>query len=124
MLIQQGNKKSKKNLEIVVQLKLFCNFWRTLDIPLKTCEVSLTLTESKNFVLTDIATQAATGTQSENTGRPAENLTNGTFKITDTKWYVPVVTLSTEKDKKFLEQLSARFKRTIKSNKYRSEMND
>ena len=74
--------------------------------------------------MTDIATQAATGTQSENTGRPAENLTNGTFKITDTKWYVPVVTLSTEKDKKFLEQLSARFKRTIKSNKYRSEMND
>ena len=29
-----------------------------------------------------------------------------------------------KKDKKFLEQLSARFKRTIKSNKYRSEMND
>ena len=45
--------------------------------------------------------------------------TNVTFKITDTKLYVPVVTLSTEDDNKFLEQLKSGFKRTIKSNKYR-----
>ena len=36
--------------------------------------------------------------------------------------YVPVVTLSTESDKKLLEQLKIGFKRTIKWNKYRSEM--
>ena len=42
------------------------------------------------------------------------------FKITDTKLYVPVVTLSKENDTKLLEQLKTRFKRTIKSNKYRS----
>ena len=36
--------------------------------------------------------------------------------------YVPVVTLSFENDKKPLEQLRAEFKRTIKWNKYRSEM--
>ena len=48
--------------------------------------------------------------------------TNATFQITDTKLYVPVVTLSTEKDKRLLEQLRTRFKRTIKWNKYRSEM--
>ena len=36
--------------------------------------------------------------------------------------YVPVVTLSTENDKKHLEQLRTGFKRTIKWNKYRSEM--
>ena len=36
--------------------------------------------------------------------------------------YVPVVTLSTEDDSKFLEQLKSGFKRTIKWNKYRSEM--
>ena len=36
--------------------------------------------------------------------------------------YVPVVTLSTENDKKLLEQLRTGFKRTIKWNKYRSEM--
>ena len=40
----------------------------------------------------------------------------------DTKLYVPAVTLSTENDKKLLEQLRTRFKRTIKWNKYRSEM--
>ena len=36
--------------------------------------------------------------------------------------YVPVVTLSTENDKKLLEQLRTGFKRTIKWNKYRSKM--
>ena len=45
-----------------------------------------------------------------------------TFKITDTKLYVPIVTLSTEDDNKLLEQLKTGFKRTIKWNKYRSEM--
>ena len=40
----------------------------------------------------------------------------------DRKLYVPAVTLSTENDKKLLEQLRTRFKRTIKWNKYRSEM--
>ena len=39
--------------------------------------------------------------------------------------YVPVVTLSAENDNKsFLEQLKTGFKRTIKSNKYRSEMSN
>ena len=36
--------------------------------------------------------------------------------------YIPVVTLSTENDKRLLEQLRVGFKRTIKWNKYRSEM--
>ena len=36
--------------------------------------------------------------------------------------YVPVVTLSTEYDNKLLEQLKTGFKRTIKWNKYRSEV--
>ena len=36
--------------------------------------------------------------------------------------YVPVVTLSTEDDNNFLEQLKSGFKRTIKWNKYRLEM--
>ena len=41
------------------------------------------------------------------------------FKITDTKLYVPVVTLSSEKDRKLLEQLKSGFQRTIKWNKHR-----
>ena len=44
------------------------------------------------------------------------------FKITDTKLYVPVVTLSRENENKLLEQLKSRFKRTVKWNKYRSQM--
>ena len=44
------------------------------------------------------------------------------FKITDTKLYVPVVSLSKENDIKLLEQLKTGFKRTIKWNKYRSQM--
>ena len=46
----------------------------------------------------------------------------GTFKITDTKLYVPVVTLSKENETKLLEQLKLGFKSTIKWNKYRSQI--
>ena len=44
------------------------------------------------------------------------------FKIIDTKLYVPAVSLSKENDIKLLEQLKSGFKRTIKWNKYRSQM--
>ena len=43
-------------------------------------------------------------------------------RLTDTKLYVPVVTLSRENDIKLLEQLKSGFKRAIKWNKYRSKM--
>ena len=51
-----------------------------------------------------------------------DNRENATFQITDTKLYVPVVTLSKENDIKLLEKLKSGFKRTIKLNKYRSQM--
>ena len=44
------------------------------------------------------------------------------FQITNTKLNVPAVTLSKENYKKLLEQLLSRFKRTVKWNKYRSQM--
>ena len=87
------------------------------------CEVSLTLTWSENRVLTDITTQTAREAQGDNPARERTDApTNATFKITDTKLYVPVVTLSIKDDNNFLEQLKSGFKRTIKWNKYRSEM--
>ena len=46
------------------------------------------------------------------------------FKIKGCKLYVPVVTLSAEDDDNILEQLKTGFKRTIKWNKYRSEMSN
>ena len=44
------------------------------------------------------------------------------FQITDTELYVPLVTLSNKNDTKPLEQLKSGFKRTIKWNKYRSQI--
>ena len=51
-----------------------------------------------------------------------DNPENAIFEIKDTKLYVPVVTLSKENDIKLLEQLKSGFKRTIKWNKYRSQI--
>ena len=45
----------------------------------------------------------------------------GTFAITDTKLYVLVVTLSTQENTKFLQQLKSGFKRVINWNKYLSK---
>ena len=101
-------------------LEHLSNFWRTLDMPLINCEVYLTLTWSKNCALTDVIIRAAGGL-----GLPAiASPTGATFKITGTKLYVPVATLSAENDKKLLEQLKTGFKRTLKWNKHRSEMSN
>ena len=45
----------------------------------------------------------------------------GAFAITDTKLYVPAVTLSTHENTKFLQQLKLGFKRVINWNKYLSK---
>ena len=88
-------------------------------MPLINCEVSLNLIWSKKCVLTDIRPTDAQG------DNPAiATPTDPTFKIKDTKLYVPVVTLSAENDNKILEQLKTVFKRTITWNKYRSEMSN
>ena len=86
----------------MVPLKYLSNFWRTLEMPLSNCEVNLILTWSSTCVITD-----SNGA--------------GTFKITDTKLYVPVVTLSIQENDKFLQQLKSGFKRVINWNKYLSK---
>ena len=85
------------------------------------CEVFLTLTWSKDCVLTDLTRTAA----NSNADSPVVAIvapTGATFKIKDANLYVPVVTLSAENDNKLLEQLKTGFKRTITWNKYRSEI--
>ena len=101
---QTGNN-GTKDVEIMVPLKYLSNFWKTLEMPLINCEVNLILTWSSNRVL------IATDVQNQNT----------TFEITDTKLYVPVVTLSTQENTKFLQQLKSGFKRVINWNKYLSK---
>ena len=76
------------------------------------CEVNLFLTWSEKCVTTSKVTRDA-----DPDVNPAviavNNPTNATFKITDTKLYVPVVTLSTEDDNKLLEQSKLGFKSII-----------
>ena len=112
---------TKNDVKIVVPLKHLSNFWRHLDIPLINCEVELILTWFKNCVLIDKSTREANyGTNPD--VYEINNSKDATFKMTDVKLFVPVVTLSKENDIKLLEQLKAGFKRTIKWNKYRSQM--
>ena len=51
------------------------------------------------------------------------NPEDATFQITDIKLYVPVVTLSKENNITLSGKLKYGFKKTIKWNKYRSQMN-
>ena len=87
-----------------MSLKYLGNFWRKLDIPLINCEISLTLTRSKNCVITTKATREA-DIDVDPAVAGIKNPTNATFRITDCKLYVPVVTSSAEDDNKLLEQL-------------------
>ena len=71
-------------------------------MPLINCEVNLILTWTSTCVITN-----STGV--------------GTFAISDTKLYVPVVILSTQDNSKLLQQLKSGFKRLISWNKYLSK---
>ena len=117
--------KTEKEAESVLPLKVLSNFCKTLDMPLINCEINLILTWSENCVLTSKAQRdKVIGASSDKNPQFSEinNPENATFKMTDTKLYVPNVTLSTKDDNNFLEQLKSGFKRTVKWNKYRSEM--
>ena len=92
-----AEKVGKNETEIVVPLKHLSHFWRTLNISLINCEIELVLTWSKSCVLADMTVRDA----GNNHDPPAVVAPTGLeFKIKDTKLYVPVVTLSTENDKK------------------------
>ena len=71
-------------------------------MPLINCEINLVLIWSEKCVLSNDTKVT-------------------TFAITDTNFYVPVVTLSTQDNAKLLEQLKSDFKRAINWNKYQSE---
>ena len=93
-----------EDVKIVVPLRYLSNFWRTLDMLLINCEINFILTWTENFVLTNKATRDAN--PDVNCAVAAvNNLEHVTFKITDTKLYAPVVTLSRKDDNNFLEQL-------------------
>ena len=83
------------------------------------CKNELTFNSSKNCALANMTARAA----GNNNDPPAIVAPTGSeFQIIDKKLHIPVATLSKENDKKRLEQLKSGFKRTVKWNKYRSQM--
>ena len=86
----------------MVPLKHLSNFWKSLEMPLINYEINLILTWSGNCAMfsNGFANQGAT------------------FSIAETKFYVPVVTLS---NAKLLKQLKSGFQKTINFNKFTSK---
>ena len=89
----------KYGVKIAVPLKYLSNFCRSLEMPLINCNVQLSLKCYERCLLT-VANTA-------------------TFKITDAKLYVPIVTLSAEDNAKLSKLLSEGFKRSVYWNKYK-----
>ena len=116
-----NNNLTKNNVKIVIPLKHLSNFWRSLDILLINCKVESILTWSKNCILINRLTRDV-DYGADPIVYEIDNPENAIFQITDTKLYVPVVTLSKEHNIKLLEQLKTGLKKTIKWNKYRSQM--
>ena len=88
----------------MVPLKYWSNFWESLDMALISCENNTILIWYVNCVISD-----------------APVIQAATFAITDTKLYIPVVTLSAEGNGKLIQQLKSGLKRIIHWNKYKSQ---
>ena len=76
----------KNGVKTAVPLKYLSNFWRSLEMPLINCKVELSLKWYERCLLTAANT--------------------ATFKITDAKLYVPIVTLSVEDNSKLIKLLN------------------
>ena len=74
-----------KNVKIAVPLKYLSNFWRSLEMPLINCKIHLELNWTKDCVMSTVA--------------------DTTFQITNTKLYVPIVTLSSKDNVKLVKVL-------------------
>ena len=100
------NNLTKNDAKVVVPLKNISNFWRSLNIPLITCERELIFTWFKNCVLIDkLAREVDYNAPID---REIDSPENAISEIKDTKLYFLVVTLSKKNDIKLLEQLKIR----------------
>ena len=88
-----GDDGTKNGVKIAVPLKYLSNFWRSLEMPLINCKIELSLKWYERGLLTAATT--------------------ATFKITDAKLYVPIVTLSIGGNSKLSKLLNEGFKRSI-----------
>ena len=110
------NKNGTQEVKLAIPLKYLGNFWRALNIPLISCEVSLELKWDKNCVITSLEQRDIGEGNRDNAP------TGATLAINDCKLYVPAVTLSKDDEIKLLTNLKSGFKREIIWNKYRSQM--
>ena len=110
----------KDDVEIAIPLKYLGNFWRSLDIPLINCKITLILSWYKECVLVGKAFRGPPAAAANRINSP----TSAKFEITDCKLCVPVVTLSAENDNELLEQLKSEFRITVKWNKYMLQMSN
>ena len=94
------------NVKLVVPLKYVSSFFRSLEMPLVNCKIDLELTWHKDCMIS--STNAAAGQVVS-------------FIITNTKLYIPVVTLSTKDNNNLTKQLNDGFKRSIYWNQYVSK---
>ena len=83
-----------KKVKIAVLLKYLSDFWRSLEMRLINCEIHLELYWSKNCVVSNI-------------------LGATSFKITNTKFYVPIVNLSSKDNAKLVTLLEHGFNRSV-----------
>lgn len=88
-----------KNVQIIVPLRYLSNFWRNLEKPLINCQINLKLTCSTNLAITS-------------------SIGARTFRITNTSFYIPLVTLLTQYNAQLLRQLNPGLNRRISWNKY------
>ena len=84
-LISGTGDNNVNNVKLVVPLKYISNFFRSLEMPLVNCKIDLELTWNKDCMISSV--DAAAGQVVS-------------FMITNTKFYVPIVTLSTKDNNK------------------------
>ena len=100
-LISGTDNNNVNNVKLVVPLKYVSSFFRSLEMPLVNCKIDLKLTWHKDCMISSV--NAAAGQVVS-------------FMITNTKLYVPVVTLSAKDNNNLTKQLNEGFTRTISWN--------
>ena len=97
-LISGTDDNDVKKVKLVMPSKYINNFFRSLEMTLVNCKIDLELTWHKDCMIS--SANAAAGQVVS-------------FMVTNTKLYVPIVTLSNKDNTNLTKQLNEGFKRTI-----------
>ena len=106
-MVINNNNGALNGVKIVVPLKYLSKFFRSLEMPLINCKIHLELNWSNDSLLSNYNSNV------DNANPKVK------FKITGTKLYVPIVTVSTKDNVNLTEQLNERFERLVYWNEYK-----